>query len=169
MPESFTAIDELTRRVQSGDLGTCDTLRFADVAIVTEQPGPGPQSFYPEDRFVVTRHSQQLAWLFSELVPIFSTVDAYALWKEELFGRLGNAANWYLASNVDASDRELALAVLCEAYMIADEVNWSGGAADALLVTVDNRITDDARNPLAASRPADAASAEAWLTRRGVL
>ena len=38
--------------------------RFADVAIVSRQPELEPDRFYPEDRYVITAHTRQLAWLF---------------------------------------------------------------------------------------------------------
>ena len=138
----FRDLDALTGELRQDRLGTWDQewARFADVAIVPEQPEPQPGGFYPEDRYVVTDHTRQLAWLFSRLVEPFSRIDGYGMWKEELFGRLGNAANWYLAANPDATATQVCLAVMCEAYQIADEMAWSDSGMNAPLVVVDNQV-----------------------------
>lgn len=167
----FTCLDSIARDVDAGAIGSWnpDEARFAGVAIVPVQPEPSPPGFYPEDRYVVTRHVGQVAWLFSRFVECFHTVDGYGVWKEDLFGRLGNAANWYVAANPDATDRELCLAVVVEAYQVADEVAWSGGQVAVPLLVVDNRVLDDALDPLAAGRPLTPVAVREALTVRGVL
>jgi hypothetical protein len=167
----FTALDAVTQEVGRDQVGTWDQewARFADVAIVPEHPEPQPAGFYPEDRYVVTHHTRELAWLFSRLASSFSRVDGYGMWKEELFGRLGNAASWYLAANPEATASELCLAVICEAYRIADEMAWSESGMNAPLVVVDNQVRDDARDPLDGSRPTTAKAVRGQLASRGAL
>jgi hypothetical protein len=167
----FTELDAVTQAVGRDQVGTWhqEWARFADVAIVPEQPEPQPPGFYPEDRYVVTHHTRQLAWLFSRLVGPFGRIDGYGMWKEELFGRLGNSANWYLAANPDATASELCLAVMCEAYRIADEMAWSESGMHAPVVVFDNQVRDDARDPLDGSRPSTAAAVRSQLASRGAL
>lgn len=167
----FAELDALTKQVHQGLIGSWpeDAARFADVAIVPEQPPAQPAGFYPEDRYVVTQHTEALAWLFRSFVGPFADVEGYGFWKEQLFGRLGNAANWYLAANPEATDRELCLAVLCEAYLFADEFSWDESCIVDPMIVIDNQVLDDDRWPLDATRPANAAQVESFLTTRGVL
>lgn len=167
----FRALDVLTHEVGRDEVGTWDQewARFPDVAIVPGQPEPRPADFYPDDRYVVTVHTRQLAWLFSRLARAFGRIDGYGMWKEELFGRLGNSANWYPATNPAATAAELCLAVPCEAYRIADEMAWSESGMHAPLVVFDNQVRDDARDPLDGSRPSSPTEVRSLLAGRGAL
>lgn len=74
-------------------------------------------------------------------MPIFSQVEGYGLWKEELFGRLGNMANRVATKKKLEGVSELLLAVLHEAYSVAEEL--SQGTFQFLAVTAGNMIYDD--------------------------
>lgn len=165
MPQPIEAVANLARRVLGGTVGSSDSYRFAGVRIVPIQPEPRPPGFYPEDRYVVTSHGAEVGWVFDELANAFGEAYGYGLWKDELFGRLGNAANWYLAHNPATSARDLCLAILCEASDMADEIEAHDGL-QALIITTDNIIADDARWPMDAGRPSTAEQVRAYLHDR---
>lgn len=141
--------------------------RFADVALVRVQPLSEAPGFYPEDRYFVTQHVEEVAWLFVQIRDIFVQLDGYGFWKEELFGRLANAGNFYLARNPSADPDELCLALILEAFEIFEDFVEHGGTLPAPLVTVDNVIADDRRDPLDGSRPAGQESVRTQLRQRG--
>jgi hypothetical protein len=97
--------------------------------------------FYPDPRFVITNHVGELSWLFERLMLVFSEIEEYWLWKEEFFGRLGNMANRVVRKKETVGISELLLAVLHEAYSVAEEL--SQGIFKHLMVTSGNMIYDD--------------------------
>lgn len=141
--------------------------RFADVSIVREAPRTAAGGFYPEDRYLVTRFPREVGWLFKELVTAFAVWDGYGAWKEELFGRLGNAANWYAARVPDASAVDTCLAVLVEALDIDSELGTTGGVLSAVDVGAGNQVLDDERDPLSDGRPTTLAEVRAHLRAYG--
>ena len=98
-------------------------------------------SFYPAPRYVVTAHASELSWLFEQVRNIFIEIDDYGFLKEEIFGRLGNTANRFLAKNPEADTNQTLLAVMHEAFAIAEEIR--DGEFAALMVTSGNQILDD--------------------------
>ncbi len=66
----------------------------------------------PAPRYVVTSHASELSWLFEQVRNIFIEIDDYGFLKEEIFGRLGNTANRFLAKNPEADTDETLLAVM---------------------------------------------------------
>ena len=61
--------------------------------------------------------------------------------KEEIFGRLGNTANRFLSKNPNADISETLLAVMHEAFAIAEEIQ--DGEFATLVVSSGNQILDD--------------------------
>lgn len=164
----FLGLTQIGEAVRAGIAYHFDSpARFAGTSIVSEQPEPVTGGFYPEDRVVVTAHGPELAGLFRELVRVFGTAPGYGFWKEELFGRLGNSASWYIARNPDCTAQELALAVVCEAFQIADEMAWGDGEMPGQFIVVDNLVLDDSRDPFLATRPQNAAEVRQWFAGRG--
>ncbi|MGA2701009.1 MAG: hypothetical protein ABSH35_07920 [Isosphaeraceae bacterium] len=115
----------------------------ADVAITDRPPKPSSaDDFYPEPRYVVTKHALELSWLFESLRDIFSPVLDGAT-KIEFYGRLANAANHYVArfAGQARTAQDLLFAVAHEAFAILDEME--DGEFHFLLVAVGNTIWDD--------------------------
>ncbi len=127
--------------VKKGTIGTAKPWYGADVAIVSELPDSESNDFYPGPRFVVTKSSRELSWLFERLREIFLDVDGYGQLKEEIFGRLGNSANRYLAKHSDVGTKQLLSAVMHEAFSISEEID--DGEFETLVVAFGNEILDD--------------------------
>jgi hypothetical protein len=113
----------------------------ADVVICRKAPAPS-HGFYPDPRFVETEFVGEVSWLFVKLRNIFWDEDGYGAWKEEFFGRLGNVAVKYQAAATGLTCSNLLLAVIHEAYAMAEEIADTGGIA-TMMLTWDNRILDD--------------------------
>lgn len=165
MSQPIEAVVELVHQVLEGGPGSGELRRFADVSIVTSRPEPQRSGFYPEDRYLVTPHVAEVGWLFDELADAFREANGYGMWKEELFGRLGNAGTWYLAHQPNADSRDLCLAILCEAFDCADEVEATGGL-QAFMVAAGNQIVDDERPPRNPPRPSTPKETTAYLLAR---
>lgn len=136
------AIDGLSDRVRSGQIGSMRDWGGAGVAITSEPPPPrSPDSFYPDPRFVVTPASGKLSWLFTQLRDVFAPFLDYQN-KYEFYGRLANSANRFLASHPDADASPLCLAVLEEAHAMAQQIGEIG-YLDSLMVAIGNEILDD--------------------------
>lgn len=167
MPTTVDRLLSLADQLTDTDYGPGgEYRRFADVSIVRAAPESTRSRFYPEDRYLVTKHVDEVGWLFRELVDVFGKVDGYGVWKAELFGRLANAANWYLARNPDASAEELNLAIAAESVLIADELAFDVGGHRVLALGFDNEVVDDLRDPLEASRPRNATEVRQLLDGR---
>lgn len=134
-------IDKIAERVRGGAIGQEEAWQGADVVICRKAPPPG-RGFYPDPRFVETEFVGELSWLFVKLRNIFWDVDGYGAWKEEFFGRLGNVAVKYQAAAKGLTCSNLLLAVIHEAYAMAEEIADTGGIA-TMMLTWDNRILDD--------------------------
>lgn len=141
MNPTISALNDLTREVIAERFGKSASWQGGDVVISDKPADARLAGFYPDPRFVSTKFVGELSWLFEKLVPIFSQIDGYGAWKEELFGRLGNMANRVATKNKVEVVSELLLAVLHEAYSIAEEL--SQGTFQFLAVTAENMIYDD--------------------------
>ena len=138
---SYTDLVDLSGSIAKDEFGTSKPWGGADVCIVKKLPRIKSGGFYPDPRFVVTEHDTELSWLFEQLRDIFNKIEDYGFWKEELFGRLGNTSNRYLAKFPTASVKELLLAVMHEAFSIIEEIQ--DGDFRSPIVTINNRIYDD--------------------------
>ncbi|MGB4734221.1 MAG: hypothetical protein WBH19_07620 [Candidatus Nanopelagicales bacterium] len=115
---------------------------FADTLITDTQPTPTVDGWYPDPRPFVSPYPEQMAWVFSEVVSATRNLPKYGLWKEELFGRMGNTGNAFVESEPSCSPEQLALAVLLEALLFVEKLDSPDGV-EVLIVTVDNQIADD--------------------------
>lgn len=114
----------------------------ADVVITAKAPKPSTGGFYPDPRYVVTRFSRELSWLFEEMgVTFFNFLDGCN--KIEFYGRLANMAIRYQQRLKDETETEkdLLLAVLHEAFTMLEEME--DGRFQFLLVADGNTIFDD--------------------------
>lgn len=138
----FPALDSLTEKVEESKIKAARNWGGADVIITNESPPPrDPSSFYPDARYVVTEHSLELSWLFMELRDIFTEfLDGQN--KIEFYGRLANMANRHLAKNGSPTAKSICLAVLHEAYAIAEEIE-EVGFLDSLAIAFNGEILDD--------------------------
>jgi len=134
-------IDEVAQLVRTGAIVSEEAWQGADVVICRKAPPPS-HGFYPDPRYVETEFVGELSWLFVRLRDIFWNVDGYGAWKEEFFGRLGNVAVKYQSAARDLTIGNLLLAVIHEAYAMAEEIADTGGIA-TMMLTWDNRILDD--------------------------
>jgi len=135
-------LEKLSSEIASGHVGrSSEPWQGADVVITEDLPVIQSDSFYPAPRFVVTKHVGQLSWLFENLRDAFNNLEGYGFWKEEFFGRLGNAATRYLSRQPNAKVETLLLAVIHEAFCITEEME--GGNFTVLPVTINNGIYDD--------------------------
>ena len=138
---AFAKLVLLSTEIVNGQSGNSTLWQGADVVITNKPPIVKEDSFYPAPRYVVTAHSSELSWLFEQVRNIFIEIDDYGFLKEEIFGRLGNTANRFLAKNPEADTDETLLAVMHEAFAIAEEIR--DGEFAALMVTSGNQILDD--------------------------
>lgn len=108
----------------------------ADVIITNRQPELSKNNFYPEPRYVVTKFSLELSWLFNQLKDIFSElIDGMT--KIEFYGRLANAGISY-TSHSNNNCKELLLSVLHEAFAMLEE--FEEGRFIALSIAIGNEI-----------------------------
>lgn len=139
--DTFAKLVRLTTEIVNGRSGSSSMWQGADVVITSKPPIVEEGGFYPAPRYVVTSHGPELSWLFEQIRNIFIEIDDYGFLKEEIFGRLGNTADRFLTKNPEASAREALLAVMHEAFAIAEEIQESEFAT--LVVTSGNQILDD--------------------------
>jgi hypothetical protein len=151
--------------IESGSLPEFEGVLFADVSIVPVQPEPQPASFYPEDYYLVTPHVEAVGRFFIAIRDAFAGNRGYVGFKDELFFRLAEAGNWYIAHNPDASADELLRAVLVEAYQFRDIVELEPAVFASVQATmaVDGLSLLDRPDPLSDMRPRTADQMRAML------
>lgn len=139
-------IDELHRleRELAGNqiLRASEEWGGAYVIITKRRPPKSRGSFRPDARYVVTKYSLELSWVFECLRDAFyaeKRVDGAS--KFEFFGRLANAANRYLQRSDNPTARCLCAAVLHEAFAIYEEMET--GEFRYFAVAIGNEIVDD--------------------------
>ena len=114
----------------------------ADVVISSNPPKRKEESFYPDPRYVVTKHALELSWLFERLRDAFyaeNRLDSCS--KIEFFGRLANAANKTLRGSTNLTAHQLCTDVLNEAFVIYKETEE--GTFKYPPLAVGNEIADD--------------------------
>ena len=118
----------------------------AGVCITGKQPtNTTDKGFYPDPRYTVTQHYQELSWVFECLRDIFNAEKLLnSCSKFEFYGRLGNCANKFLAANPHTDAAQLSLAVLCEAEIIRQEILEN--RFEYLAAAPGNMIADDIKN-----------------------
>lgn len=166
MHKQAAALEILSRKIASGEIGKAKDWQGADVVISQNPLEVDPNSFYPSPRNVVTSFSSELSWLFENLRDTFINLEGYGFWKEELFGRFGNASNRFLARNVNSISQKLLLAVIHEAHCILEEME--NGEFQALPITVNNMIFDDVFREIEIEGSADAAEVDAFIKSLGI-
>ena len=139
--DAFAKLVRLSTEIVNGRSGSSSMWQGADVVITIKPPIVEEGGFYPSPRYVVTFHGPELSWLFEQIRNIFIEIDDYGFLKEEIFGRLGNTADRFLTKNPEAGAREALLAVVHEAFAIAEEIQ--DGEFATLMVTSGNQILDD--------------------------
>jgi hypothetical protein len=137
----YSNLVNLSTTIVNEQSGSSGLWQGADVVIANKSPVIEEGGFYPAPRYVVTSHASELSWLFEKIRDIFIQIDDYGFLKEEIFGRLGNTANRFLSKNPDADSRETLLAVMHEAFAIAEEIQ--DGEFATLVVSSGNQILDD--------------------------
>jgi len=131
----------LSNEIVNGQSGSSSLWQGADVVITNKSPVIKEGGFYPGPRYVVTSHASELSWLFEKIRDVFMQIDDYGFLKEEIFGRLGNTANRFLSKNPNADSCETLLAVMHEAFAIAEEIK--DGEFATLVISSGNQILDD--------------------------
>lgn len=91
----------------------------ADVAVVKSEPKPKPDSYYPDPKYVVTKHHLELSWLMEEITGIFRGQLDY-ISKYAFYDRLADSAIDQTRSRGD-NMQEVLKAVVKEAINMADE------------------------------------------------
>ena len=94
----------LRDQVLAGAYGTARDWGGADVVIgPPPRPVPTDGGFYPDAEYVVTKHHQELSWLFEQLRDLFAPHIDF-INKYEFYGRLADSANSYLEEDGDEED-----------------------------------------------------------------
>jgi hypothetical protein len=137
----YSNLVNLSTTIVNEQSGSSGLWQGADVVITNKSPVIEEGGFYPAPRYVVTSHAPELSWLFEQVRDIFMQIDDYGFFKEEIFGRLGNTSNRFLSKSPDADSRETLLAVMHEAFAIAEEIQ--DGEFATLVVSSGNQILDD--------------------------
>lgn len=163
---SIARLKEISSEVAAGNIGIAQPWQGADVIITEALPVIPADSFYPAPRFIVTEHVEQLSWLFEKARDAFIGLDGYGFWKEEFFGRLGNSANRYLKRHEQPTAEALLLAVLHEAFCIAEEMET--GEFRALSISINNEIYDDIFREIEAEGIAEKSEVDAFIKLLGI-
>lgn len=166
LAKSVPQLKKISSDIASGNIRVSEPWQGADVEIRNNLPKVLTDSFYPAPRFVITEHVGQLSWLFENLRDAFNNLEGYGFWKEEFFGRLGNAATRYLSRQPNAKVEKILLAVMHEAFCIAEEME--GGNFTVLPVTIDNEIYDDLFKELEAEGLADQSEVDNFIKSLGI-
>lgn len=156
----------LSSKIASNSIGRANHWQGADVVISELPLASEPNSFYPSPRSVVTSYSSELSWLFECLRDAFISLEGYGFWKEEFFGRLGNAANRFLARNINHSCQKLLLAVIHEAHCILEEMET--GDFQVLPISINNMIYDDVFREIENEGSADATEVDEFIKSLGI-
>jgi len=160
-------LEKLSSEIASGHVGrSSEPWQGADVVITEDLPVVQSDSFYPTPRFVVTKHVGQLSWLFEEARDAFIGLDGYGFWKEEFFGRLGNSAIRFIRRHEQHSPEALLLAVIHEAFCIAEEME--NGEFKALSISVNNEIFDDIFREIEAEGLAEQSEVNTFIKSLGI-
>ena len=160
-------LETITRAIVNNEIKTSSPWQGADVVIREKNLDKKNQnSFYPAPREVITSYVGELSGLFTSLKEIFLKLDGYGFWKEELFGRLGNAANRALGRNPKLSLHKLLLAVTHEAFCIAEEME--DGNFVVLSVAIGNAIYDDLFDEIAREGKADEKEVADFMRSLGI-
>ena len=117
-------LDRLLDEVSAGIIGQTPPWDSDDVIITPMHPRPSDDcDFYPTTRWVVTQHAWELNWLLHRLKDAFGQAIEIRS-RYVFFGRLADAANWYLAATPprDQTAKTLLQAVMTEARKMADEL-----------------------------------------------
>lgn len=166
LSKSVKLLEILSSEIVLGKISIADPWRGADVEIRDNLPAVSADSFYPTPRFVITEHVGQLSWLFENVRDAFRNLEGYGFWKEEFFGRLGNAATRYLSRQPDVRVEKLLLAVIHEAFCIAEEME--GGNFTVLPVTIGNEIYDDLFKEIETEGLADQSEVDNFIKSLGI-
>lgn len=117
----------------------------AEVCIVRSVPTKTEDGFYPDPRYVETKHPLELSWCFEKLRDAFyaeNLIDGCS--KIEFFGRLANVAVRAAKAKPEISCPDLCGAVALEAEMIYNELTH--GKFHCLPIGFGNEICDDRRD-----------------------
>lgn len=166
LKSTFARLEKLTSEISVGNFGSSEPWQGGDVVIRTDRPTTSPDTFYPPPRFVVTEFVGQLSWLFEKARDAFKSLDGYGFWKEEFFGRLGNSANRYIERHERHTPEALLLAVIHEAFCVAEEME--SGEFRALSISINNEIYDDIFREIDAEGLADRAEVDAFIKSLGI-
>ena len=141
---SLMTLRSLAVRVASGDIERKPGRRhgFASTLVTDRAEKPNPNRWGPPPRAFISPFPREMAWIFSEVVSATNMLPGYRWWKEELFGRMGNAGNTYVEENPNSSPSEVGLAVVLEALVFVEKMDSPDGN-EILLVTTDAEIVDD--------------------------
>ena len=141
---STMTLRSLADRIAGGDMRRKPGRRYGFAnTLVTDRPDkPNPRRWGPPPREFISPFPGEMAWIFSEVVKATNMLHGYTFWKDELFGRLGNAGKSYLNENPQASRTDVGLALVLEALVFVEKMESPDGI-DFSLVTVNAAIVDD--------------------------
>lgn len=94
--KTFEAVEHfaaLARMIADGDWGYAEPWQGADVVVVEVAPAPVPNAWLPDYEYVVTPYVRELSWVFEQARDAVKDHDGYGMFKEEFFGRMGEAVN----------------------------------------------------------------------------
>ena len=166
LAKSVAQLSRLSSEIASGEIGVSEPWQGADVLIRKDLHVVRSDSFYPAPRIVVTEHFGQLSWLFEKARDAFKGLDGYGFWKEEFFGRLGNSANRYIQRHEQHTAKALLLAVIHEAFCIAEEMEI--GEFKALSISINNEIYDDIFREIEAEGLAEQSEVDTFIKSLGI-
>jgi hypothetical protein len=119
---------ELEKRIKCGDYPhSNEEWGGADIVISSNNPPKSEPSFYPDPRYVVTRFSHELSWLFESLRDTFPYINYIN--KYDFYGRLADTAERYqkqLGFKTEENEHDLLMAVLHDAISILNEMEEDG-------------------------------------------
>ncbi len=125
-PDSFPKdirnqlLNDLRERILKGGIQKADQeWGGADVAIVQALPERTGEEFYTDPRFIITKFSLELSWLFEEIVKIFTGKLDY-MSRYEFYGLLAEAAEKYKIKLNDKDCMGMLIAVLDEVDSIPE-------------------------------------------------
>ena len=116
----------------------------ANVVVAKEPPSSNEEQFGSGPRYVLTPHVLEVSAVLEKLAQVAKKHPGFGVWKEEFFGRIGNAATAIQEICPECTAETLVSHLLETAQELAAEIDEKGGL-ETLLVAPGSLIFDDIR------------------------
>lgn len=84
-------LDAIARMIADGDWGRAEPWGGAGIVITDTPPVSASTHWFSEPDYVITPYVSEVSWVFEQARDAVYHFDDYGLFKEEFFGRMGEA------------------------------------------------------------------------------